>query len=79
LETGLKPQVNLKEKLNLALDADSFFIEKHPQLAPNETTRDGIFLAGAVQQPMHVYEALTSGSAAAMKVLSFLRSVSTSH
>jgi len=79
LETGLRPQVNLKEKLQLTLDRDCFFMEKHPQLAPNETTRDGIFLAGAVQQPMHVYEALMSASAAAMKVLSFMRSGSTSH
>jgi len=79
LETGFKPQVNIQEKLQLILDEDSFFTEKHPQLAPNETTRDGIFLAGAVQQPMHVREALISGSAAAMKVLSCIRGCSTSH
>jgi len=78
LETGLKPQVDLKEKLQLRLDEDCFFIEKHPQLAPNETTRDGVFLAGAVQQPMHIYEALMSASAAAMKVYSFIRSSSAS-
>ncbi|MDI6847027.1 MAG: CoB--CoM heterodisulfide reductase iron-sulfur subunit A family protein [Candidatus Bathyarchaeia archaeon] len=79
LETGLKPQVNLKEKLKLPLDEDCFFLEKHPQLAPNETTRDGIFLAGAVQQPMHVYETLISASAVAMKVSSFMRSSPASH
>ena len=79
LETGLRPQVNLKEKLRLTLDEDCFFTEKHPQLAPNETTRDGIFLAGAVQQPMHVYETLMSASAGAMKALCFMRSSSTSH
>ena len=71
LETGLKPQIDLKEKLKLTLDEDGFFTEKHPQLAPNETPIDGIFLAGAVQQPMHVYEALAHASAAAMKVLAF--------
>ena len=73
LETGLKPQIDLKEKLKLTLDEDGFFTEKHSQLAPNETPIDGIFLAGAVQQPMHVYEALVHASAAAMKVLSFTR------
>jgi len=78
LETGLKPQVILKEKLQLTLDENCFFMEKHPHLAQNETTRDGIFLAGAVQQPMHVYETLMSASAAAMKVSSFIRS-SSSH
>jgi len=78
LETGLKPQTDLKEKLKLTLDEDTFFTEKHPQLAPNETPIDGVFLAGAVQQPMHVYEALVHASAAAMKVLSFIRDKSTS-
>ena len=72
LETGLKPQIDLKEKLRLTLDEDGFFMEKHPQLAPNETIIDGIFLAGAVQQPMHVYEAIVHASAAAMKALSFI-------
>lgn len=70
LETGLKPQIDLKEKLKLTLNEDDFLTEKHPQLAPNETPIDGIFLAGAVQQPMHVCEALVHASAAAMKALS---------
>jgi len=79
LEIGLTPYVNLKEKLQLTLDEDCFFMEKHPQLAPNETIKDGIFLAGTVQQPMHVYETLMSASAVAMKVLSFMRMNSTTH
>ncbi|MFQ6086409.1 MAG: FAD-dependent oxidoreductase [Candidatus Bathyarchaeia archaeon] len=70
LETGLNPQIDLKEKLKLTLDEDNFFTEKHPQLDPNETPVEGVFLAGAVQQPMHVYEALVHASAAAMKALS---------
>jgi len=73
LEMGLKPQIDLKEKLKLTLDEDGFFMEKHPQLGPNETMTDGIFLAGAVQEPMHVYEALLHTSAAAMKALSFIQ------
>jgi heterodisulfide reductase subunit A len=73
LETGLEPQIDLKEKLKLALDEDGFFMEKNPQLAPNETPIDGIFLAGAVQQPIHVYEALVHASATAIKVLSSIQ------
>ncbi len=73
LETGLKPQIDLKEKLKLTLDEDDFFTEKHPQLAPNETSIDGVFLAGAVQQPMHVYEALVHASATAMNILAFIQ------
>jgi heterodisulfide reductase subunit A len=70
LETGLQPRIDLKKKLKLTLDQNGFFAEKHAQLAPNETLIKGIFLAGAVQQPMHVYEALTHASATAMKALS---------
>jgi len=73
LETGLKPQINLAEKLKLTLDEDDFFREKHAQLAPNETMIGGIFLAGAVQQPMRIYEALVHASAAAMKATIFMQ------
>jgi heterodisulfide reductase subunit A len=73
LETGLKPQVELKEKLQLTLDENGFLKEKNVHLAPNETTRNGIFLAGSVQQPMHIYETLTHASATAIKMVSFMR------
>ncbi|MFQ6065366.1 MAG: FAD-dependent oxidoreductase [Candidatus Bathyarchaeia archaeon] len=73
LEAGLKPQTDLKEKLKLALDEDNFFTEKNAQLAPNQTSVEGVFLAGAVQQPMHVYEAAVTASAIAMRVLSLIR------
>jgi len=69
LEVGLPPQVDLKEKLKLPLDEDGFFLEKDAQLATNETSVSGIFLAGAVQQPMHSYEATVSASAAALKAI----------
>jgi len=73
LETGLQPQVDLHEKLGLSLDQEGFFVEKDLQLATNETPKAGIFVAGAVQQPMHTYEALVSASAAAMKATSSLQ------
>lgn len=73
LETGLTPQIDLKEKLKLTLNEDGFFTEKHAQLAPNETPIDGILLAGSVQQPMHVYESLVHASAVAMKALSLMQ------
>ncbi|UCC28540.1 MAG: FAD-dependent oxidoreductase, partial [Candidatus Bathyarchaeota archaeon] len=73
LEMGLKPRINLSEKLGLTLDEDDFFQEKHPQLASSEASIDGVFLAGAVQQPMHIYEALVHASAAAMRALSRLQ------
>ncbi|MFQ5758754.1 MAG: hypothetical protein ACE5IF_03670, partial [Candidatus Bathyarchaeia archaeon] len=73
LETGLKPEIGLHRKLGISLIENSFFEEAHPQLAPNETAVKGVFLAGAVQEPMNIAETMTSASAAAMKALISLR------
>jgi heterodisulfide reductase subunit A-like polyferredoxin len=73
LEVGLPPQVEIAEKLGLSLTEDRFINEKDPQLYVNETTVKGIFLAGAVQQPMYVYEAISNASAAVLKALSTLK------
>jgi heterodisulfide reductase subunit A-like polyferredoxin len=73
LEVGLPPQVEIAEKLGLSLTEDRFISEKDPQLYVNETTVKGILLAGAVQQPMHVYEATSNASAAVLKAVSMLK------
>jgi len=67
LEAELEPEVDLQGKLKIPLDEDGFFVEVHPQLAANETAIKGIFLAGAVQEPMGIAEALTRASAAAAR------------
>jgi len=72
LEMGLPPQTDLKDVLKLPLDEDGFFMEKNPQLETNETPVKGIFLAGAVQQPMRTNEAVVSASAAVLKAISEL-------
>ncbi len=69
LETGLEPEVDLHKKLGIPLTENGFFKETHPQLAPNETAVKGVFLAGAVQEPMNIAETMTNASAAAMKAL----------
>lgn len=69
LEMGLQPQVEIAEKLGLALNEDGFITEKDPQLNTNKTTVDGIFLAGAVQQPMHTYQAVAHTSAAILNAM----------
>lgn len=73
LEMGLPPQVDIAKKLGLTLTEDGFITEKDPQLSPNETLVKGIFLAGAVQQPMHTYQAVTHASAAALKAMQELQ------
>jgi len=68
LETGLAPQVNLKNKLKIPLNENGFFKETQ-ELSTNETPIKGVFLAGAVQEPMNITETLTHASAAAMKAI----------
>jgi len=69
LEVGLPPNVDIAEKLGLTLTEDSFITEKDPQLYVNETMVEGVFLAGAVQQPMHSNQAVAHASAAALKAI----------
>jgi heterodisulfide reductase subunit A len=69
LEVGLQPQTDLKDVLKLSLDEDGFFTEKNPQFEINETPVKGIFLAGAVQQPMGTNEALVNARAAVLKYI----------
>jgi len=75
LEVGLPPQTDIKDVLKLPLDEDGFLIEKNPQLEINETPVKGIFLAGAVQQPMRTSEAVVSASAAALRAISELQAI----
>jgi len=69
LEAALEPEVGLQEKLKIPLNEDGFFKEAHPQLAANETPIKGVFLAGAVQEPMNIADAITRASATATRAL----------
>jgi len=73
LEVGLPPQTDLRDVLKLPLDEDGFYVEKNPPLEINETPIRGIFLAGAVQQPMRTSEAVVSASAAVLKAINSMR------
>ena len=73
LEVGLEPETALQKVLNLPMDQGGFFKEAHPKLATNETPVEGVFLAGSVQQPMSLTEAVVHASAAAMKAIIAMR------
>jgi heterodisulfide reductase subunit A-like polyferredoxin len=66
---GLPPNTDIAEKLGLKLTEDGFIQEKDAQLHASETAIEGVYLAGAVQQQMHSYEAVASASAAALKAV----------
>jgi len=73
LEVGFTPQTDLKNILKLPLDEDGFFTEKNPQLEPYETPIRGIYLVGAIQQPMRTSEAASSAAAAVLKTITELQ------
>jgi len=69
LEMGLEPRVDLKDKLGIPLNESSFFKEAGQGVSTNETPIEGIFLAGAVQEPMNITETLAHASATVMKAI----------
>ena len=75
LSTGLEPQDDQQKVAHifgLSRSPDGFFLEKHPKLAPVETTTDGIFLAGACQSPKDIPDSVAQGGAAAAVALSIM-------
>jgi len=51
---------------------DGFFLERHPKLAPVETTTEGVYLAGACQGPKDIPDSVAQGAAAAAAALSLM-------
>jgi len=75
LSVGLEPQKDAEEirrMLNLSCSAEGFFLERHPKLAPVSTFTDGIFIAGACQNPMDIPEAVAQAGAAASEALALV-------
>ncbi len=75
LATGAEAQIDqhaMGAMFGVSLSPDGFFLEKHPKLAPVETSTDGVFLAGACQGPKDIPDSVAQGGAAAAAVLSLL-------
>mgnify|MGYP001128180170 CR=1 FL=1 len=72
LATPMAPNpqaVELAQTLRVGVDQDGFFNEAHPKLRPVESLTEGVFLAGGVQGPKDIPEAVSQASGAAAKVL----------
>ena len=67
--TAQPDAANIAQKLGIAYDGHGFFSEAHPKLRPVETSRAGVFLAGACQAPKDIPETVAQAGAAAGKVL----------
>ncbi len=75
LSTGAEAQADQHEVgalFGVSRSPDGFFLEKHPKLAPVETSTDGVFLAGACQGPKDIPDSVAQGAAAAAAALDLL-------
>jgi heterodisulfide reductase subunit A len=72
LATGLEPgldQNQIAKIFNISCSQDTFFLERHPKLAPVSTFSDGIFLAGACQAPRDIPDTVAQAGAAVAEAL----------
>ena len=72
LATGLEPgmdQNEIAKIFNISCSQDTFFLERHPKLAPVSTFSDGIFLAGTCQGPKDIPDTVAQAGAAASEAL----------
>jgi heterodisulfide reductase subunit A len=75
LSTGFEPQDDTAQVASLfgiSRSPDGFFLEKHPKLAPVETSTEGIYLAGACQSPKDIPDSVAQAGGAAAAALSLL-------
>lgn len=72
LATGLEPGMDsnkIAKIFNISCSQDTFFLERHPKLAPVSTFSDGIFLAGTCQAPRDIPDTVAQAGAAASEAL----------
>jgi heterodisulfide reductase subunit A len=72
LAVGLEPgldQNKLAKTFNISCSQDTFFLERHPKLAPVSSFSDGIFLAGTCQGPKDIPDTVAQAGAAAAEAL----------
>jgi heterodisulfide reductase subunit A len=75
LSTGFEAQADAAKVASLfgiSRSPDGFFLEKHPKLAPVETSTEGIYLAGACQSPKDIPDSVAQAGGAAAAALSLL-------
>jgi heterodisulfide reductase subunit A len=72
LAVGLEPDADhnrLAKTFNISCSQDTFFLERHPKLAPVASFSDGIFLAGTCQGPKDIPDTVAQAGAAAAEAL----------
>ena len=57
----------LQQEFKIPRGLDDYFIERHPELGPVETTSEGVFICGTIQAPKDISDSMAQASAAAAK------------
>ncbi len=75
LSVGVEPRSDAGENarmFNISTSDDGFYMEKHPKLAPVDTSVDGVFVAGGCQGPKDIPESVGQAGAAASQALAMI-------
>jgi heterodisulfide reductase subunit A len=75
LATGFEPQDDagsVAARFGISRSHNGFFHERHPKLAPVETTTEGIYLAGACQSPKDIPDSVAQAGGAAAAALALM-------
>ncbi len=75
LATGFEPQADagsVAAEFGISRSRDGYFLERHPKLAPVETTSEGIYLAGTCQSPKDIPDTVAQAGGAAAAALSLM-------
>ncbi len=72
LSQGLTPNPDsdaMRRMFNISCSTEGFFLERHPKLAPVNTSTDGVFIAGCCQGPKDIPDTVAQAGAAAAEAL----------
>ncbi len=58
----------------VSLDANKFFLEKHPKLDPVATTTGGVYIVGSCQGPKGIPDSISQAMAASSRILGVINS-----
>ncbi|MFB3854135.1 MAG: 4Fe-4S binding protein [Vicinamibacterales bacterium] len=75
LSVGLEPRADaqdVRRMFNISCGTEGFFLERHPKLAPVNTSTEGIFLAGCCQGPKDIPDTVAQAGAAAAEALALI-------
>jgi heterodisulfide reductase subunit A len=75
LSVGMLPACNSQQTYGVGVGNDGFVKIPCPNLAPAESERTGIFVAGTAGGPMDIVDTIVSASAAAAETASYLESL----